>query len=268
MEIMLPAAIRKLSCNPGLRTVAHHLHISPLARRVYCQLLSSSGTLRFSCLGVEAVFKADNSKQLAFVDYILTTESATIEAALRGLKEGDTFVDVGCHFGIFTILASKLVGDSGRVIAIDPFPEAVHVLKQNIAVNGCRNVEVWNVALSDTTGPLALAYSANCAQRLLASEPPSAAHMVQGMAGDEVLRGSQAAMTIKIDVEGQEFAVLTGLKQTLCSAASRKLCIEIHPTLLPAHISEDDILRLIRNCGFQVTSETPRSGEFHVIAEK
>src|ERR1700755_2040595 len=106
---MLPAAIRKLSCNPVIRGVASRLHVSHFARRVYCQLLSSSGEVNVSCLGVNIVLKAHDSKQLAFVDYIVTTEMGMIEAALSDLKPGDAFLDVGAHYGIFSILASKLV---------------------------------------------------------------------------------------------------------------------------------------------------------------
>lgn len=110
---MLPAAVRKLSCNPLVRGVAHHLHVTKFARSVYCRLLSRDGNLHVSCLGVEAVFRAHNNKQLAFLDYILTTEREAIEAALCHLMEGDTFLDVGSHFGIFSVLASKLVGPGG-----------------------------------------------------------------------------------------------------------------------------------------------------------
>ncbi len=265
---MLPAAIRKLSCNPVVRGVASRLHVSHFARRVYCRLLSNSGELKVSCLGVNAVFRNRNSKQLAFVDYILTTEKNMIEAALCNLGPGDTFLDVGCHYGIFSVLASKLVGPAGRVVAVEPHPESLEVLRENLVANHCENVEVLNVAFSDATGPLALAYEVNFAVLARESDPASEVHVAQGMAGDEAVQHAPIPAAVKIDVEGHELAVLRGLKQTLSHVACRRLCLEVHPNLLPSGISREMIMTFIRNCGFSVLSENARSAAVHVVAAR
>jgi FkbM family methyltransferase len=265
---MLPAAIRKLSCNPVVRGVAHHLHVTHFARRVYCRLLASNGELQVSCLGVDAVFKTRNSKQLAFVDYILTTERSIIEATLCDLKAGDTFLDVGCHYGIFSVLASKLVGPKGRVIAVEPHPESLQVLGENLAVNRCQNVYVLEVAFSDTTGPLALAYDVNFAVLARESDPAAAVHKAQGMAGDEALRNIPVPNAVKIDVEGHEFAVLRGLQQTLSNPACRRVGLEVHPGLLPSGISQANIVSLFRDCGLNVQSESARSGAVHLVVAR
>lgn len=265
---MLPAAVRKLSCNPTVRRVANRLHVTHFARRVYCRLLARTGVLQASCLGVDAVLKTSNSKQLVFVDYILTTERNMIEAALCDLGPGDTFLDVGCHYGIFSVFASKLVGPAGRVIAVEPHPESLQVLRKNLAANHCENVEVLNVAFSDTTGPLALSYNEYCAGPQRASDPASAVHTTQGIAGDEALRSAPVPMAVKIDVEGHEFAVLFGLKQTLSNGACRKLCLEIHPPLLPPGIDQEGIMAFIRNCGFKFMRVAARSADVHVVARR
>jgi ubiquinone/menaquinone biosynthesis C-methylase UbiE len=47
-------------------------------------------------------------------------------ALFRGLvKEGDTVVDIGCGLGHFSIGMARLVGASGKVIALDVQPEMV-----------------------------------------------------------------------------------------------------------------------------------------------
>jgi FkbM family methyltransferase len=265
---MLPDALRRLSCNPALRRVGHRLHVNHFIRRLYCHLLSTSGELGVSCLGVNAVFKASNSRQLAIVDYIVTSERDTIEAALTDLRAGDTFLDVGSHYGIFTILASKLVGPAGRVIAVEPHSESLQVLRRNLAANHCKNVEVLNVGFSDTAGPLALAYNANFAVVQSPSDPQSTRHVAQGMAGDEALRNAPVPAAVKVDVEGHEYAVLCGLKRTLSGGACRRLCLEIHPLLLPSGVNKDTIMRFIRSCGFNILSESARSAEVHVVAAR
>jgi FkbM family methyltransferase len=265
---MLPNAIRKLSCHPVVRKVASSLHISRVARDIYCSLLSGSGELQVTCLGVDVVFKTHNSKELAFVDYIFTTERGMIEAALSALKPGDTFLDVGSHYGTYAVLASKLVGPTGRVIAVEPHPESLEILRENLAVNHCENVEVLNCAFSDTTAPMALAYNKYCAGPQRDSDPASAVHTAYGVAGDEALRSAPVPAAVKIDVEGHEFSVLSGLKRTLSTAACRLLCVEIHPTLLPSGITQENVITLIRDCGLKVLSESARSTDFHVVATR
>ena len=265
---MLPAVIRRLSNKPGVHRLARRLHLTHLVRNLYCRLLTTNGVLPVSCLGVEASFKAHNSKQMVFIDYIWTTEREFIEAALGDLKSGDTFLDVGSHYGIFSILASKIVGPTGHVIAVEPHPGALEVLQQNIRGNACENVEILNVALSDTTSPLSLAFNENGAGIQRASDPASALRTVQGITGDEALRKASIPAAVKIDVEGHEFEVLNGLKQTLSNPSCRRLCLEIHPTLLPPGISRDGIVEFIQRCGFDIRSESARPPALHVVAAR
>jgi FkbM family methyltransferase len=267
-KTMLPLAIRKLSCNPLVRGVAHHLHITHFARGVYCRFLARNGELRVSCLGVDAVFKTRNSKQLAFVDYILTTERDAIEAALCHLRAGHTFLDVGSHYGIFSILASKLVGPTGKVIAVEPHDGARQVLRENLALNHCENIEVLSFAFSDKTGPVALTYHENGVGLQPSSDPSSTLNPIQGMAGDEALRDFPIPSVVKIDVEGHEFAVLNGLKRTLSNKSCRLLSVEIHPSLLPPGINKDSILTFVQEQGFNFLSQAVRSMEVQVVASR
>jgi len=71
---------------------------------------------------------------------------------------GKTFVDAGANFGIYTMVASKLVGQSGRVIAFEPTAESFEVLRRNIALNGLTNVLAVQGALSDKAGTAWLHY--------------------------------------------------------------------------------------------------------------
>jgi hypothetical protein len=93
-------------------------------------------------------------------------------------------------------------------------------------------------------------------------------HMAQGIAGDEALREVPIPAAVKIDVEGHEFAVLQGLKQTLTNSACRRLCLEVHSALLPSGLRQDGIMRFIRDCGFNVLSESARSSTVHVVVTR
>ena len=48
--------------------------------------------------------------------------------ALRAGRQGDVVLDVGAHFGYFTLLFSRLVGESGRIVSLEPTPSTFAVL--------------------------------------------------------------------------------------------------------------------------------------------
>ncbi len=61
--------------------------------------------------------------------------------ALAMIKEGDVVLDLGSGAGVDAFLASKSVGESGRVIGVDMTPEMVERARENAQRNGYHNVE-------------------------------------------------------------------------------------------------------------------------------
>ena len=68
----------------------------------------------------------------------------------RHIREGDLVVDIGAGVGDFTIVASKRVGHTGHVIAIEPSPDDFESLSENLVINRCDNVSALNSAVSGT----------------------------------------------------------------------------------------------------------------------
>lgn len=137
----------------------------------------------------------------------------------RLLEKGGTFIDVGANVGAYTVLASKLVGDKGRVISFEPGP-VNDILRANIEINGLGNVEVEGLALSNTDGEVSFALN----------DVPLLSQIISGDSVD-VRDGTSTIMqvksstldslfphdlgsnlVIKVDVEGQEPAVIYGAK--------------------------------------------------------
>lgn len=78
------------------------------------------------------------------------THSSEIRLArylINQLKPGDVFLDIGAHFGYFTLLAASLVGDTGKVFAIEPARETYAILKENANAKG--NIRLFHNAVSD-----------------------------------------------------------------------------------------------------------------------
>jgi FkbM family methyltransferase len=81
-----------------------------------------------------------------------TREAAIVRVMQRRLAPGDCFVDAGANIGVYTVLGSRLVGASGRVIAIEMMSDTATILRSHLELNNCRNVEVVEAALSDQSG--------------------------------------------------------------------------------------------------------------------
>ena len=76
-------------------------------------------------------------------------------------NQGDTVIDVGAHAGRYSIISSMKVGNTGRVIAIEPDPQMFLLLKRNLALNNLNNVMTLNCAVYSTNGKVKLYVSEN-----------------------------------------------------------------------------------------------------------
>ncbi len=66
------------------------------------------------------------------------------------IKKGDTFVDLGACIGCYTLVGAKLVGEQGRVVAVEAVPENYEILGRNIKLNKLNNVSAMNVGVLDS----------------------------------------------------------------------------------------------------------------------
>ncbi len=65
----------------------------------------------------------------------------------RFLRVGDTIIDAGANIGLLTLRATKIVGESGNVVSIEPHPETFQWLEKNIFLNNFSNIHTHNVAV-------------------------------------------------------------------------------------------------------------------------
>jgi ubiquinone/menaquinone biosynthesis C-methylase UbiE len=69
---------------------------------------------------------------------------------LQDLSLGMTFADIGCGDGFFSILASKKVGENGRVYAVDIDPTAIGRLQSKAKTEGLNNITAKVGAAEET----------------------------------------------------------------------------------------------------------------------
>ena len=152
------------------------------------------------------------------------------------LKPGQIFVDVGGNKGDFALLAAKIVGDSGKVVCIEPEPSNFDWIRRSIDLNGYKNINVCKLALSDHDGESLLHLGTKSGFHTLLSGVPErdrGAVKVRVRKLDSLLSELDVRRVdfVKIDVEGAELQVLKGAVQTITANPQIVLFLDIHPFL-------------------------------------
>lgn len=152
--------------------------------------------------------------------------------ALRAVRQGDVVLDIGAHFGYFTLLFSQLVGASGRVVSFEPTPSTFAVLQKNTA--NVSNATALNMAAGRHTGRLTisdfgLTYSAwntlSASSRMpgVLVEPKVRVEVDVVRLDDWCKREVLHPTVVKIDAENFEEEVIAGLSETLARFHPRVL---------------------------------------------
>lgn len=178
----------------------------------------------------------------------------------RRLKPGDVFVDVGANIGYYSVLASRLVGAEGNVVAIEASPAFHDTLLGQLRRNECTNVRTVNTAVSDRDQVLTfvLASSRNMGANSIvpydghaeSTFEIAARPLARILTQDEVAR----ARVIKIDVEGAEGSVVCGLAPVLDRLRpDAELTVEVTPQrMAELGDSVDELLETLTAHGFHV----------------
>jgi FkbM family methyltransferase len=162
-----------------------------------------------------------------------TAERPLQDALQREVKPGTTFFDIGANVGFVTILAARLVGPSGRVVAFEPVPENVAAIRENLALNDIHWAEVRETAVGRAAGKATFIVSdVSAFSRLASVNVPSGAREsieVAVSSIDELMSAGELPVpdVVKIDIEGAELEAIEGMRQTLGEHKPVLLC-EVH----------------------------------------
>jgi FkbM family methyltransferase len=164
-------------------------------------------------------------------------------------------VDAGAYVGYFTLLASRLVGPSGRVFAFEPNPVGFRYLTDNVEQNACENVLILPRALSSSSGRLQYVPDPAGAESFIhraASDQPQTS--VEGESLDDFLRNQfwPTIDLVKMDIEGSEFAALTGMTETSSRNPKLQLIMEFNASAMDRSlVSRHELAAVLNKLGFR-----------------
>jgi FkbM family methyltransferase len=186
-------------------------------------------------------------------------EQAIIAELSRAVRPGDAFLDLGAYVGPFSLLASRLVGPEGRVVAFEPDPASRRLLESNLTANGATNVTVVPFAVGQQGGTVHFVASGDSAGRI-GDEGDIEVRQVN--LDDYCVQHGLVPTVMKIDIEGGEAAALDGSRVV---RGLRELILEIHePQLREQGVDPERFLAALGRHRFL---EPRESGNYGVLVE-
>jgi FkbM family methyltransferase len=175
-------------------------------------------------------------------------EPATTFVFRHVVQPGDVVVDVGAHWGYFTILAATLCGPAGKVFAFEPHPKNFVLLRKSIVANKLTNVVAIPKAVSNRCSTTKLFQGTEQDSSLTHSivhqplpyapvagpaAPPPAPLDVETTTLDQFFRSSPVRPSLlKMDIEGAEPLALSGMDHLIASNPQMGIILEVNPHFL------------------------------------
>jgi FkbM family methyltransferase len=141
----------------------------------------------------------------------------------RNLKSGMTAIDVGAHYGYYSVMFADFIGASGRLISIEPNPRAGELLGRSLELNGfmgrSRVMPVVAGAPEDcqaslfippfeSKNALVVADASGLSER-------GAVIQVESVCLDKICAQMERVDFVKIDAEGSEERIFEGMYDTI-----------------------------------------------------
>lgn len=160
-------------------------------------------------------------------------EADDTKGLIMSMSEGDTFIDIGAHIGYYSMVASRLVGDAGKVISFEPTPSTFGLLQKNLQQKGnvkLENLAVYSVQTNMEFNDYGLKYMVfNSFQKARLSDIDLQPNRIQVQTTtlDNYCRLNGVNPSfIKIDAESVELHVLQGAVETI-RKSKPKFMIEV-----------------------------------------
>ncbi len=201
--------------------------------------------------GFKIYLDSSNSLRLSKTPNDMSLQTALIK---KTVVQGQNVLDVGAHIGYYSLIMSKLVGDSGKVYAFEPESKNFELLKQNIKVNLIKNITPIKKAVVDVNGKLKV-YRSETSQAdhrvYLQKDSKRKTEAVEAIFLDGYFGVKEKIDFVKIDVQGVEPQVIIGMSEIIKLNKDIKIFIEFWPEGLKlAGFEADKLLSLLEGFGF------------------
>ena len=208
---------------------------------------------------------------------------AEFDGFIAACTPGMVLLDLGAHFGLFSLAALHFGGADARAVAVDPSATSVKMLRRMVRLNRMEHrVRVIRAAATAEEGEVELVdagvFAAGFFVHPDAAHPASERTTATGVTVDGLCRRLGLRPThLKIDVEGFEVEILRGAQETLRASPRPLVFIELHNAMVRGHGGDNAAaIRELQDAGytlFQVDGSPASAGSLlqcdlvHVVAK-
>lgn len=199
-----------------------------------------------------------------------THEPLTTNLLSKELKKDMVCLDVGGNIGYYTLLESNIIGNGGKVIAIEPSPPNFQHLKKNLEIQDTQNVDAYNFAAGDVDGTVNfLVYQESNGSFTIpdgeTTNLPGELIKVKAKRLDTFLDeiNIEHVDFVRMDVEGYESHIIQGMKNTI-QKSKPMFQIEVHASLLGKEGTRN-FLKDFQNFGYEAKYYVPRDIDLPII---
>lgn len=188
------------------------------------------------------------------------------------LQKGMTCIDIGGNIGYYVLLERKIVGDKGKIIAIEPLPQNFSYLNKNIQLHNFENISTFNFACGDKNGEATFFVnkkSNGCQVIREGVEPPDPSLGTLSKVSIKKLDTLVSELNLKhvdfvrMDAEGYELHILRGFKSTL-EKFRPIISLELHKRQLGVD-GTLEFFKLMKDLDYEIASYIPRELDIPII---
>ncbi|WP_261222214.1 FkbM family methyltransferase [Ancylothrix sp. D3o] len=248
-----------------------------LLKKLFSYKAKQGKPIRYKLAGQNIIYLYPEG-QIAELLYTCTFEQTEIQLVSAYLKAGMKVVDVGANIGLYSILASKIIGENGKIWAFEPSSETHKRLIANLSLNQVSGVEVIKMGLADVEDVLTLMRPSGYrdGDRYLVPKIYDTTHFQQDSGDTEsvpvitldnyMIQNNTELPKVdlmKIDIEGGEYAVFKGAQKVLTANPNILVMFECTPEgCQRAGHTQENVFQFLRQLGFEVYSWNRTEGKW------
>ena len=172
-----------------------------------------------------------------------------MDSFLAMTRDRKRLLDVGAHYGVFSLAFTVSVGKSA--LAVEPCPEPRAVLAEHVRLNPAARIGIAGVALGARNSAVAMTVSGSHLEA--APDGTSGSVGVTAVTADALIADlGFRPDTVKVDAEGYELSVLEGMRGLL-TQSDVILFLEVHPAMMRRlGRSPGELIDLLHGLGYRI----------------
>ncbi|MBN1617921.1 FkbM family methyltransferase [Candidatus Dojkabacteria bacterium] len=155
---------------------------------------------------------------------------------IENVKKNNVIFDIGANIGYYSVIGSKIIGESGQVYAFEPDPFNLKLLNENITLNKQKNIISIPKAVGSSNQKISLQQDLNQGHTRVSTKEKSSQEIpqIEMITLDDFILENKISNVdyLKIDIEGYELYALEGAENSLGKGIIKTIMIEINPEAL------------------------------------